>query len=78
MEDFGEDVVVSLGEYFWSRKDKVMMKKGTERKREGTVKKVPSLNQVIWKLDSPSITKGDLDTLVSMGDFTGANFGLVS
>ena len=38
MADFGEDVVVPLGKYFWSRKYKAVMKKGTKRKREGTVK----------------------------------------
>ena len=38
MEDFGEDVVVSLGKYFWSKKDKAVMKKGTRRTREGAAK----------------------------------------
>ena len=38
MEDFGEDAVVSLGKYFWSRKEKVVVKKGGKGTREGTVK----------------------------------------
>ena len=35
-DDFGDDAVVSLGEYFWSRKEKVLVKKGSKRSREGT------------------------------------------
>ena len=66
MEDFGQDVVVSFGKYFWSKKDKAIMKKGTKRTREGTIKPVPSLNQVIWKKDFPDIKQGDLDTVVTM------------
>ena len=54
MADFGEDVV-SLGKYFSSKKDKEIMKKGTKRTGEGTIKQVPALNQVIWKTDSPDI-----------------------
>ena len=38
MADFGEEVVVSLGQYFWSRKEKVVVKKGSKRSREGTFK----------------------------------------
>ena len=45
--DFGEDVVVSLGKYFWSKKDKAILKKGSKRTREGTLKHVPSLSQIV-------------------------------
>ena len=78
MEDFGEDVVVSLEKYFWSRKDKEVIKKGTKRTKEGIVKHVLTLNQVILKLDSPDIKEGALDTAVAMGDFVGANFDSIS
>ena len=44
MADFGEDDVVSLGKYFWSKKDKAIMKKGTKRTREGRIKQVLALN----------------------------------
>ena len=54
------------------------MKKGTKRMREGTIKKVPTLNQIIWKSDSPDIKQGDLDTTTTMGDFAGANFDSIS
>ena len=46
MAYFGKDVVVSLGNYFWSRKEKFVVRKGAKRTREGTVKKVVSLNQI--------------------------------
>ena len=35
--DFGDDVLVSLGEYFWSIKEKFVVKKGTKSSREGTL-----------------------------------------
>ena len=35
---FGEDTVESIGEYFWSRAKKAMVKKGSKRSREGTFK----------------------------------------
>ena len=38
MENFGKDTVVSLRKYFWSRKEKVVVKKGAKRRREGTIK----------------------------------------
>ena len=50
MEGFRKDVVVSLGKYFWSRKEKDVVKKGAKRTKEGTIKRVPS--QIIWKSDS--------------------------
>ena len=55
MTYFGEDVVVSLGKYFWSKKDKAVMKKRTRRMREGKIKHVPSLNQIIWNSNSLDI-----------------------
>ena len=73
-----EDVVVSLGKYFWSRKDKEVIKNGTKRTKEGIVKHVLTLNQVISKLDSPDIKERTLDTTVSMGDLVGAKFYSIS
>ena len=69
MVDFGEGFVVSMGNYFWSRKGKEAMKKGNKKTRKGMVKKVLSLNHVIWRVDSPNIKHGDLDTMASMGEF---------
>ena len=37
MVDFREDVVVFLGKYFWNKKEKAIIKKGTKRIREGTL-----------------------------------------
>ena len=78
MANFGEDVVVSMGKYFWSKKDKAMMKKGTNRTREGIIKHAPTLNQVIWKSDSHDINQGSLDIIAAMGDFARANFDSIS
>ena len=62
MADFGEDVVVSLGKYFWSKKDKEIMKNGVNRTKEGTLKQVPTLNQFFWRTDAPNVKQGPLDT----------------
>ena len=78
MVDFVEDDVVSLGKYFWRKKDKSVMKNGTKRMREGTIKKVPALTQVIWKSYSPDTQQGDLYTTGTMGDFAGDNYDSVS
>ena len=78
MADFGEDVVVSLGKCFWSRKDKVVVKKGAKRTREGTFKQVSTPSQIIWKRDSSDTKQGALDTTAAMGDFDRENFDSVS
>ena len=78
MADFGEDVVVCLGKYFWSKKDKAIFKKGSKRTREGIVKHVPAFNQIVWRTDAPNEKEGALDTTVSIGSFADANFNSVS
>ena len=60
--DFGDDVVVCMGKYYLSKKDKVVMKRGSKRTREGSTKKMPALSQIIWKLYTPDNKKGALDT----------------
>ena len=39
---------------------------------------MPSLNQVIYKSNSPDIKQGALDTVVAMGDFARANYDSIS
>ena len=76
MEGFRKDVVVSLGKYFWSRKDKAIINKGAKRTREGAFKQVPT--QIIWKSDSSDTKQDAFDTKPTMGAFTGANFDSIS
>ena len=78
MVDFGEDVVVSLGQYLWSIKKKFVVKKGSKRSREWTFKQGSVLNQIIWKRDSLDTKQESLDMEAAMGDFVGANFDSVS
>ena len=54
------------------------MKKRTKRIREGTLKHLPALNQVVWRTNAPNVRQGALDTTVAMGAFTGANYDSVS
>ena len=43
IEDFGEDVVVSMGKYYWSKKDKVVVKRGSKKEIYGSSKHVSAL-----------------------------------
>ena len=38
MAYFGDDAVVSMGKYYWSKKDKAVVKKGAKRERETSAK----------------------------------------
>ena len=78
MADFGEDAVVSLRKYFWSKKDKAILKKGSKRTREGILKHVPTLDQIVWRTDDPNEKQGALDTTAVMGAFAGASYNSVS
>ena len=78
MEDFGEDAVVSLGKYFWSKKDKAILKKGSKRTREGTLKHVSTFDQIVWRIDAPNEKEGALDIAAAMGAFAGDNYNSVS
>ena len=78
MADFGEDVVVSMRKYYWSKKEKSVIKRGAKRKRESSTKQMPPLSHVLWKSDTPDIKQGALDTTTSMGVFVGVNYDSIS
>ena len=78
MAYFGEDVVVSMGKYYWSKKDKAVVKRGAKKAREGWAKHAVALGQVIWKADTSDIQQEAMDTTASMGVFVGANFNSIS
>ena len=79
MADFGEDALVSLGKYFWSRKEKIVVKKGAKRTRKCTINQVPPI--IISPLSvevpisqsqpDPSVTvqEGTISTTEEMDDF---------
>ena len=70
--------MVSLGEYFWSRKEKVVVKKGTKRDREGTLMQGTIPNQVIWKRTSIDVTQEALETTTAMISFAEENYDYVT
>ena len=39
---------------------------------------MPTLSQVIWKLDTPDSKQGELYTTAAIGDFAGANYDSIS
>ena len=78
MVDFSEDAVVSLGKYFWCRKEKVVVKKGSKRSREGTFKKGSLPNQIIWKRTSNDVKQEALESATALGSFARDNYYSVS
>ena len=75
---FGDDAVVSLGEYFWRKTEKAVVKKGSKRSREWTIKQGSVPNQIIWKRASTDVKQEALVTVTTMGAFAGANYNSVS
>ena len=75
---FGEDAVVSMGKYYWSKKDKAVVKRGSKKARHGLGKHVSTLGQVIWKADTSNLPQEAVDAATAMGVFTGANFSTIS
>ena len=67
-----------MGKFYWSKNDKVVVKMGAKKARQGSGKHVPTLGQVIWKEDTSDIQQGVVDTTTAMGVFIGANFNSVS
>ena len=55
--EFGEEVVVSLNDYYWSKSEKAVVKRGSKRTRQGTIVQVSVPNQVIWKRTSTNIRR---------------------
>ena len=76
--DFGEDAVVSFGKYYWSKKDKVVVKRGSKKARHGSRKDVSTLGQVIWKEDTSNLPQEAVNADAAMGVFAGDNFQCVS
>ena len=78
MAYFGEDVLVSMGKYYWSKKDKYVIKRGAKKIRETSTQHMHALSQVLWKSNTPYIKQGALDTIAAMGAFAGANYNSIS
>ena len=76
--DFGEDAIVSLGQYFWSRKEKVVVNNGSKRLREGPFKHGSVPNKIIWKTASTYVKHEALETVAAMQALIGENFYSVS
>ena len=75
---FREDAVVSMGKYYWSKKDKAVVKRGSKKARHGSGKDVSTLGQVIWMEYTSNLPQEAVDAVVAMGAFVGANFNTVS
>ena len=71
--DFGEDGVVVLWDYCFSKKNKEILRRGSKRTREGQVLPRSYPHQVIWKQASDDPQMESTEVNVSMGEFIGAN-----
>ena len=75
MDEFEEDNVVPLGDYFYNKSSKAVLIKGKKRgKDQGGVE----ANQIIWTQQFGDPQVDVVDTTTALGAFTGANLDAVN
>ena len=77
VDDFDEDNVVSLGDYFYSRSPKGVIRKGKKRSRDHDDVSGPVTNQIVWTQQSGDPQIDAVDSTTVLGASTGANLGAV-
>ena len=77
-DEFDEEIVVSLGEYYYSKPDKSVIKKGKKRGRDQSGMEVSVSKQILWIQQSSDPQVDAVDTATALGAFTGANIHVVS
>jgi len=77
-DEFDEEIVVSLGEYYYSKPDKSMIRKGKKRGRDQTGMEVSVFEQIIWTQQSGDPQVDAADTAAALGAFIGANIHAIS
>ena len=75
--DFNEDIVISLGDYYYSKYDKSVFKKGKKRGRDQSDIDTSITNQTVWNQQSGDPQVDAADTAAALGAFTDANFHVV-
>ena len=76
--DFEEDIIVPLGDYFYSNSSKVVVRKGRKRSKYQGGFKAPVTNQIIWTQHFGDPQIDAIHTATALGAFTGANIDAVN
>ena len=77
-EEFNEDIVISLGDYYYSKYDKLVVKKGKKRGRDQSDIDTSITNQTVWTQQSGDPQLDDAETATDLGSFIGVNFHAVN
>ena len=77
-DEFNEDIVISLGDYCYSKSDKSVLKRGKNRSRDQSDVDTSLSNDIVWtqQFGDPQVD-ATYDAYV-LGAFTGANFHAVT
>ena len=76
--EFDEDIAVSLGDYYYSKPDKSVIRKGKKRGRDQSGMEVSVSEKILWTQQSGDPQVDAVDTATALGAFTGANIHAVS
>ena len=77
VDEFDEDNVVPLGDYFYSRSSKAVVRNGKKRSRNHDDLSTPVTNQIIWTQQSGDPQIDAVASATVLGAFTGGNLGAV-
>ena len=77
-DEFHEDNVISLGDYYYSKYNKEVVKKGKNRSRDEGDMDTSLFNQIVWTQQSGDPQLDATDTAAALGAFMGANFHAVN
>ena len=76
--EFDEYIVISLGDYYYRKSDKAMVKNGKKRTREQISMDVSVTDQIVWTQQFSDPQVHAADTAVALGAFTGSNLHVVN
>ena len=69
-DEFNEDFVISLGEYQYSKADRLVVKKSRKRNRDYSDVDMSVANEVVWTQRSSDPQAYATDAASALGDFT--------
>ena len=77
-DEFKEDIVISLGDYHYSKSNKAVVNKGKKRIIDQGDMDTSLSNQIVWTQQSGDPQLDATDTAAALGAFIGANFHAVN
>ena len=75
---FGEEFVVVLGDYCFTKRQKAIVKRSSKRSEECQCMEEPISRKIIWNSSSDDPQGGSMEVEATMGYFVGGNYDFVS